>query len=263
MAETFKQILTKEQLDSGIIPQNAVLVEMIHTSEGIKSKGGVILGVCTDEEYDDETTSHVADLAEVWARVYKLPDKLYYNKDGTGMPWDCDMELEIGDLVWFNAMESKNAVEIVCEDKLYKLLPYSDIYVAKRIIHLSHGIEFDIKTQLPTNVDYYDQKVIMLNGYVLLEPLYLENKSFLAVDKQDDVDPTKGVIRFMGQPNREYIRSEYTDFLNLNVGDEVLLSPNTPLFYLERKSYLSSFDNGKLYWVVQRRRVAMILSKGN
>jgi len=254
MAETFKQILTKEQLDSGIIPQNAVLVEMIHTSEGIKSKGGVILGVCTDEEYDDETTSHVADLAEVYAKVYKLPDKLYYNKDGTGMPWDCDMELQIGDLVWFSSMESKNAVEIVCEDKLYKLLPYSDMYCVKRQPDAisTHGF---------LHTWAWEDEVIMLNGYVLLEPLYLENKSFLAVDKQGDIDKTRGIVRFVGKPNREYISACYVDFPELNLGDEVLLSPNTPLFYLERKAYLSFFDNGKLYWVVQRRRIAMVLSR--
>jgi len=256
MAETFKQNLNREQLENGVIPSNTVMVEMMHSSEGIKTKGGIILGHDLDVEFDDETTSHVADLSEVYARAYKLPDKLYYNKDGTGMPWDCDMELRIGDLVWFNAMESKNAVEIVCEGKLYKLLPYQDMYCVRRQPNpmLTYGF---------LHTWEWEDEVVMLNGYVLLEPLYLENKSFLAVDKQGDVDKTRGIVRFVGKPNREYVRPSYVDFPELNLGDEVLLSPNTPLFYLERKSYLSSFDNGKLYWVVQRRRIAMILSKGN
>lgn len=270
MAETYKQNLSQEQLESGVIPSNTVMVEMMHSSEGIETNGGIILGHDLDVEFDDETTSHVADLSEVYGKVYKLPDKLYYNKDGTGMPWDCDMELRIGDLVWFNAMESKNAVEIVCEDKLYKLLPYSDVYCVKRRIAvfnrmirpaLSAIMSEEEMERIKVNLATPKDIVIMLNGYVLLEPLYLENKSFLAVDKQGDVDKTRGIVRFVGKPNREYVRESYVDFPELNLGDEVLLSPNTALFYLERKSYLSSFDNGKLYWVVQRRRIAMVLSE--
>jgi len=260
------------------------MVEMMHSSEGIKTKGGVILGHDTDIEFDSEETSHVADLAEVWARVYKLPDKLYYNKeDSHSMPWDCDMELRIGDLVWFNAMESKNAVEIVSEDKLYKLLPYQDMYCAKRNSYFINTSMLPSQLNAKEILDIWKQSeqliyamgnkgvepvieeikpwIIMLNGYVLLEPLYLENKSFLAVDKQGEIDPTKGVIRFMGQPNREYIRSEYTDFLNLNIGDLVLLNPNTPLVLLERKKYLATFLGDELFFVVQRRKIAMILKK--
>ena len=72
---------------------------MTYTTEGIKSKGGIIIGINRDEEYEDERTTHAADLAEIWARVYKLPEKLYFDKtDPRSMSWECDMDLEIGDL---------------------------------------------------------------------------------------------------------------------------------------------------------------------
>jgi len=239
MAETFKQNLTRSQLEEGKIPSNTVLLEMTHSSEGIKSKGGIIVGVNLEDEYEDETTSHVADLTEVYAKVVKLPDKLYYNKDGTGMPWDCDMDLMPEDFCWFNALESKNAVEILCEDKSYRLIPYTDIYCSKR-----------------------GKDVIMLNGYVLCKPVFVHTEHRLAVDDRKE-DKTRGVIAFVGKPNREYIRPEYVDFKELEVGDEVMFNPGSPVFPLERKSYLAQFDGNNLYNVIQRRRIALVLSKGN
>ena len=133
MAETYKQTLSRKQLDEGRLPQNHVLLEMTYTTEGIKSKGGIIIGINRDEEYEDERTTHAADLAEIWARVYKLPEKLYFDKtDPRSMSWECDMDLEVGDLCWFNTIESANAVEILCEGKTFKIIPYSDIYCAKK-----------------------------------------------------------------------------------------------------------------------------------
>jgi len=211
---------------------------MTYSCEGIKSKGGVIIGVNIDDEYEDENTTHRADFTEVYAQVFRVPDKLYYNReDQHSMAWDCDMELEIGDMVWFNTMESFNAVEIECEDEFYRLIPYSDIYVAKR-----------------------KQKVIVLNGYVLCEPIFTSIEHRLAIENKKE-DKSRGIVRFVGKSNREYQRPEYVDFVDLQVGDEVLFNPNTPLFPLERKSYLAHFDGNNLYNVVQRRRVAMVLKR--
>ena len=226
MAKTFRQELTEEQLRNGMIPSNTVMVEMLYSSEGIKTKGGVIIGVNCEDEYEDETTSHAADLTEVYAKVYKLPDELYYNKDGTGMPWDCDLDLCVGDLVFFNVMESFNSVEVTCEDKNYRLLPYQDIYCAKRKRWLS---KFDNK---------WTTDVIMLNGYVLLEQIFTFIEHPLAVENKKE-DKTRGIVRYIGKPNREYVRPEYVDFKELEVGDEVMFNPGSPVFPLERKSYLA------------------------
>ena len=106
MAETFQQTLSRKQLDEGVIPQNHVLLEMTYTTEGIKSKGGIIIGINKGEEYEDETVTHAADLTEISADFYKLPEKLYFDKtDPRSMSWECDMDLEIGNLCWFNTIE--------------------------------------------------------------------------------------------------------------------------------------------------------------
>jgi hypothetical protein len=236
--QELKQILSLKQLEEGRLPTNYVLLEMTHSSEGIKSKGGVIVGVSVDDEYEDETVSHRADLAEVYARVFKVPDKLYFDtKDQRSMSWDCDMDLMINDLVWFCALESKNAIEIECEGRTFRLIPYSDIYVAKR-----------------------KQSVIMLNGYLLCKPVFTQTEHALAIDDKKE-NKTMGIIAYVGKPNRRYQREEYIDFPDLRVGDEVLYNPGSPLFPLERKSYLAQFDGDNLYNVVQRRRVAMILKR--
>jgi hypothetical protein len=238
--------LSRKELDSGSIPFNYVMVESEMTAEGKKTKGGIIIGHSEDVTFHSSVESAdigwEADLAEVCSKVYKLPQKLYYNREDISvtMPWDCDMDLQIGDMVWFSVLESRNATAIRCEDYYYKLIPFRDIITAKR-----------------------GNEVIMLNGFVLLDKVYTENKSALAISRQGDVDQTKGIVRYIGKPNKEYIMDNYVDFIDLEIGDEVLLSPKTPLINLERKSYLAKFDGDKLYWYVQRRRISMVLSKNN
>lgn len=263
MAETFQQTLTRQQLDNGVIPSNTVLVEMTYTTEGIRSKGGIIIGFNRDVEYDDESDSHAANLAEIYATVYKCPPKLYYKRgDNLSMPWDVDMELQVGDRVWFNGLESSNAVEVVCEGTTYKLIPYQDIYCAKRST-MENLRDFFCDLVVFNEGTLKREEVIMPNGYVLLERVFLENKSKLAVSKQGEVDKTRGIIRFIGRPPKEYQRKEYCDIKDLEVGDMVLLAPNAPLFLLERTTALSTFDGDNLYWVTQRRRISMVLSKNN
>lgn len=237
---------------------------MIHSSEGIKSKGGIVVGFNLDDEYEDESTSHKADLIEVYARVVKLPERLYFDKyDPRSMPWECDMDLEVGDLVWFNTIESYNAVEIECEGKFYKIIPYQDIYCAKR--------ELDDLTNFFKQVDFNPHAgrkielsdcVIMLNGYCLLKPIYIHTEHELAVDDTKE-DKTRGIVAFIGKPNKQYQNDSYMDFRDLRIGDLVLYNPNTPIFKLERTAYLAQFDDDNLYNVVQRRRIAIVLSKNN
>jgi len=245
--------LSRKELDSGFIPFNYVMVEAEKTAEGKRSKGGIIVGHDEDATFysseESPDVSHEADIAQVCAKVYKVPNRLYFNKEDrtNSMSWDCDMELSVGDKVWFGVIESRNATAVECEDHLYKLIPYSDCYVAKR--------------EIPTGS--WDVTVnICLNGYVLLEPVFIENKSILAISPKGEVDRTRGIVRYAGKPNREYLKDQYIDFPYLEDGDLVLFSPNTSPFLLERKRYLAEFEGDKLFWVVQRRRISIILEKG-
>ena len=243
MAELLTTKVSRKELDNGIIPQNFILCLIDYDNENLKTKSGLLIGFNKDVNYStgepDDTSSRPADLAEVSCIVYKLPTKLYFDPDdhNNSMPWDCDMDLQVGDIVWTNIIEALNAVGMECEGKIYKLLPYQDLYCAKR-----------------------DNEVIMLNGYVLCEQIYKESLSVLDVTTQDQIDTTTGIVAYLGKQNRRYLNNELSDFEDLKVGDVVLFDKKYKPFLLERQKYASKFSQDKLYWVVQRRRVVAKLS---
>lgn len=255
MGELLLHEISRDNLDRGYIPQNYVMVEAELTAEGKKTKGGIIFGHSEDLVYDDETTSWEADICEVAAKVYKLPERLYYNEDDPNhsMPWDCDYEigidLMVGDEVFFPPLESRNAITLQCEGKGYKLIPFQDLWVAKREIWVN---KWEGKKK---------EVVIPLNGYVIIEPIYKTNDSPLAVDKKGELDKTRGTVRFVGKPNRAYLNKSHSDFLDLRGGDTVLFNAGTPLVPLERQKYNAHFLGDELFFVVQRRRIAMVLEK--
>jgi len=254
MPKRYRTKISKEEFDNGIIPVNHILVKMdCASAEGLTTKAGITVGFLEDDTFknpDGNVESHTADLAQVYGTVYKIPQKLYFNLDDEGgMPWDCDMELQEGDIVWFDIIEAKNAVEIECEGIIYRFIPYMSCFVAKRNRWLSKFGNEKI-------VD-----VILLNGFVLCSPVKLKSTSSLDITSQDKIDITKGIIAFCGHPVKRYFREQYCDIPDLRVGDLVQFEKRTPLIYLERKGYLAHFDGDNLYWVVQGRRIAMVLNR--
>jgi len=251
-------ILNKEELDRAEIPLNHVLVKMLHTSEGIKTKGGITVGFNTDTTYSEGDNSWVADLAECYAEVYKVPKTLFFDpNDPRSMDWQTEMELKVGDTVWFSILESKNSPEIICEKALYKSIPYQDCYVAKRIV--MRGTQLNGSTLRQETVECY--KVISLNGYVLCEPCFKPRISALDELSEKEIDKSRGIVKFAGTPPKRYLREEYCHIEDLQVGDEVLFDPKTALFYLERLENLATFDGNNKYWVVLRRRISAILNR--
>lgn len=239
--------LSKEELKRAKIPTNHVLVKLIYRSEGLKTKGGIVVGFNEDTNYAEDDSYHVSDIAEIYAEVVKVPEKLFFDKTSPqSMDWECAMELERGDIVWTNALESKNANEIFCDGQVYRSLPYADLYVAKRTIYVNG-------TTSTVNIP--------LNGFVLCKPCYLPKLGTLDVTSQDTVDKTRGVVAYVGNPVKQYLRDSYCDIEDLRVGDEVLFAPKTPLFFLERTPELARFDGNNLYWVVLRRRIALIINR--
>lgn len=260
MQETTQIELTREELDGGILSNkcNHVIVEVPYSNEGAKTKSGVIVGFNKDVLYAEGEDAHNADLQEVWGYVYKCPAKLYYNEeDPESMPWETEMELLPGDRVWFGLIESANAREILCEGKVYKILPYQDLYVAKRSaprVDMGNGWyrrEFTKKSI----------QVIPLNGYVLCQTTTLKKMSDLDVVSEDKIDKLRATVRFVGTPNRRYKTKGFADIENLQPGDEVMLEPRTPFLYLERKKYMAQFDEDNLYIVVPRRKIQAVLNR--
>jgi hypothetical protein len=247
--------ISKEDFDNGKIPDlaNHVLVEMVQSNDYRKSKGGIIVGL-VERVIDTADDSNIAaDLEEVWGVVAKVPTQL----DFTTMDWETEMELRVGDQCYFGIIEAHNAIEIVCEDKLYKLLPYSDIYVAKRYPKMTPTDVLDEYKK--GNGVYFPSKVIVLNGYILAQTINRTKIHELDVVSEDQIDTTKCVIKYIGKPNKSYKNANFVDIPNLKVDDVVMLAPRTPFQYLERKTYLSSFNGDNLYIVIPRRKIIMVL----
>jgi len=225
------------------------LVEILRSTDGVKTKGGIIIGFNDDVNYAEGDNAWNADLQVVSGVVERMPAKLYYNtKDPHSMLWETDMELQVGDMVWGSIMEFSNAQEILCEGRLYKLIPYADIYVAKR--------------QKGMGVLSFD-KVIVLNGYVLCQTVNRTKLSDLDFISEGQIDTSKCAVSYVGRPNKSYKTKSYCDIIDIKKGDTILLQPRTSFQYLERKSYLSSFEDDELFIVVPRRKILAVLEREN
>jgi hypothetical protein len=234
--------LTKKQFDEGglVFPSNHVVVEVSYSNKNAKTKTGIVVGFDKDKIFAEGTEAHAADLMEIYGTVVKVPEKLYFDMDNSkSMEYNTEMELEVNDVVWFSILESANALEILVEDKLYKILPYQDIYVAKR-----------------------GNEIIVLNGLCLCQTVTHKKISELDFVSENKIDITRCVVKFIGKPNKGYKNSNNVDHQNLQVDDVVLLQPRTPIQFLERKKYMARFNGDELYIIVPRRKIVMVISHG-
>jgi hypothetical protein len=166
------------------------------------------------------------------------------------MPWETECDLIEGDLVWSDTIEVKNAITLECEDELYKIIPYEFLYVAKRELWVDKwkGTKKTV--------------VLCLNGFVLMSEVHKKSLSKLDVTTADKVEPDKGIIRYLGTPNKRYKHPDFIDFQNLQEGDLVLLDKKASPFKLERTSYNNMFsETGEIFLVVQRRRINMVIER--
>jgi len=238
--------LSKEEFERAGIPRNYVALGLLRVEKDATTKGGIHMGFLEDSTWEDESETHPADIASVIGRVIKVPQKLYYNENDphNSMLWDTDMELEIGDLCWFSLMESLNANEMAIDGKIVRIIPYADCFVAKR-------------SKWPTlNEDVWVRKheVICLNGYVLLEQVPIPSVSEL--DQIDHgVYEDRGVVRYLGTPNRDYVDYKSSDDIVIKEGDLAYIKLGYRPFPLERRSYMAHFEGDKLFWCLQRRRI--------
>lgn len=221
---------SKSQLSKIKLGTNMVLVH-VESNEGRTTQGGIIIGFNLDVVYGEGTGSHAADAAEVHGVVFKCCDKLFYQKDDPyTMSWDTDIMIQEGDQVWFNYIVSTHTVTLDVDGEMYLLIPYGDLFVAKR-----------------------GETVIPLNGYVLLEEVKKEEVSFLYLAETDKMDQRRGIVRYVGEPNREYRVDAFSDDIDIAEGDMVQLRSGFTPYRLERQSYFADF--GEMLLVVQRRNI--------
>jgi hypothetical protein len=164
------------------------------------------------------------------------------------MPWDCDMELLPGDLVVHTFMEREDIVNIEVENEpgeLYRLMPYDDIYVARR-----------------------GDNIIPLNGYCLCEEVEKESMSkILDIVEEDPINRNVGRIAYIGKKNRSYRNGETGKARDLDgnqdikVGDVVVKRRSDIHIRLEEDLHARFFNNKVMYFIMQRKDMMGIKSE--
>lgn len=221
-----------------LVTPNQVLVETLTRNLDKKTKSGIL--VVSDGDFRPAMHTDRVSM------VIKCPSRLYfsrtpYNRRGNStetMEWKTDMELEEGDLVWHDFMAVHNCPVITVSNKPgkeYKLINYSDIYVARR-----------------------GKKVILLNGYVLCEPV----KEVLgALDYREDRESfILGKVAYAGKPNQEYRSLKYSDARDVRQGDIIIRRRITRREGEDDRIFLedplhATFNGGKRYFIVQRKDI--------
>ena len=246
MPKRHRTQMTREEFDNSKVPSNHVIVELLRVEEDAVTHGGVAMGMYEDDTWEDESETHPADIASVVGIVRKVPKHLTFGERDGDMTWETEMELIEGDTCWFNIIESKNSVEIVISDeiksKVMRIIPYQDVYCAKRDYWIDKWK--DQRGTMP----------IMLNGYCLLEPVKIP-----PINKLDLIDhgyyQDRGIVRYLGEPNKKYVNPTYHDNTDLKIGDLAFIQTGYTPFYLERRSYFACFEGVKQFFCVQRRRL--------
>ena len=130
---------------------NRVLVEVIDTFQEFLSKGGITLVNATAEEAWAD--SEIANITEFIVRHGKVVD-LPQNITSGSFDYDTEMEIEKGDIVYWNSISFKEHIPIVCDGKKYLLVDYHELLIRIR-----------------------GKEIMPINGFALLKPIE-ESTSF-------------------------------------------------------------------------------------
>ncbi len=247
-------VLTHEQI-SGLKPMNNhVLIKLSRKKDEIKTPGGGKLYI--DPTFEEE--KHFPVTGYVIAR----PRSLFYSDkigDSHSMPWKTDIEIKEGDYVIFYYMAVLNCMGTLDQPggngKYFKdpdggeyiMITYDNLFVAKR-----------------------DDKIIPLNGYLLLEAVedYEYRYQKERFDKMGLTLPPnytqafskEGVVKFIGTPNRDYRDRNrsgdkyHTDEgIDIERGMKLIIrkAADIPLEY----EYHASLEGRKKFLRVQRRYI--------
>ena len=228
--------LTKEELGNFTPTNNMVLLEpVIDTSK-------VTFG---EMELKLDTSFHPENHVRVINRIVSLPKCLKFSMNVNkyrSMEWETEMELKYGDIVWINYLAGLKATQIQVDEKYYILLPYSQIYLAKR--------EKEIKT-----FKKIKETVLMLNGYVIVESIKEKIQSVIDIPDKENMRVMR--IVNLGRPNKRYKEISVFDDDYLRVNDRVVMK-NVHHRKLEYDIH-ARFE--KKYYITQRPRILGVLGK--
>ena len=205
--------ISKEDLKSFTPIANKVLLRSVVKMDSVKAG---------DKKLYVDTTFKPEWHQEVICEVIATPRYLVFDRNkpvGESMEWQTTVQVKPGDIVWARALMVQKGKEdflIECDGINYFLLDYADLYLKK---------------------DKTD--VVMLNGWVLLEPIYVEPKEIVVDGKviylENVAKPDEGFgvarqtqfgrIKHLGKPIINYYYADTTfddDFCR--VGDIIMFT---------------------------------------
>ena len=215
--------------------RNYVLAELDAIYNETIDAGGVEL--ILDTSYEKERHSAVN------AIVVSTPKDLYYSPEASdqSIEFDTEMELEMGDKIFFHYLAISNALEegrvFNKNGKFYIFLKYDRIFCAER-----NGYVFGI------------------NGWLLINPIVVENEyegSGLEIQEhlKNQESLQEGTIAYTSSPLMQYkFEKRYGSELDtLNTGDNIVFSQDSdiPIEY----ELHQSIDSKKRYFRLQRKDI--------
>lgn len=244
-------------LDSidGVKTGNNKVIVKIHSPNSKDEKEG--LKVVGDTEWDKAGHTDRIGIA------IKVPDKLYYERGKMGsMPWQTTMQIKEGDLLLFSYFDSFNADFIIAQGEEYRLIPYQEIYAAKRPFNGSFDWGTDsFKRFFDISKDDHVDEIIPLNGYIICEEFMQEKTSGLDVISDKRVDIRVAKIRYKGRKITEYYNKRYSDkgFSILRKGDIVIKKNPADHRLTEDPMHVKFFD--KPHIILQRKDIIGVIKK--
>ena len=238
-------IQVKDISDIKKVINNQVLIRTAHRNEDKKTDSGIILIAGTETDW--RPAEHTNRISE----VVLVPEKLHFSHrsaDHDSMPWDTDMQIQVGDMVWHDFLAVHNCPVVLSDnqpDEEYKMISYFDLYVVQR-----------------------GDEVIPLNGFCLCEEVCEDRLSDMQVT-EPKVDKRLGKVAYLGMPNRSYrynrhsvnraVQTDFylndpapTDEADVAVGDVFTKRRHDIHVMLESEDH-TRFDGDKLFFVTQRK----------
>lgn len=251
--------------------RNEILVRTMYDNEEDVTPSGIIKVGDTDWE----PAAHANRISE----VVMLPNTLYYGlkwhkkfpNATESMPWRTDIQIQVGDIVWHDYMNSLNCPILDVDDEpgvQYKLLNYYDLYVVKRkeesavsiVLNPGETFYYNGETYIIENEGM--NKIIPLNGYVLCEEVLEEQKGDMDV-LEKHIDKRYGRVAFVGKPNYGYrcerikqppIEKDKDGDMGLVPGD-VIVKKNPQIHIMLEDALHARFNGDTLYFIIQRKDI--------
>jgi len=182
-------------------PINNYVLIKLESNDSIKLDSGLVILMPPPSKQQNEEN-----FKPLRGSVVSLPEKLVFKQgDHTSLKWKTEMELCVGDNVILKrpalsmALSKENGSYFIEDGNVFVYIKYDEIIVGKR-----------------------GEEVVILNGYVIIEPEVIAYNTPLVIPEMAKKDSRMfGIVRFIGKPNQEYHITKNSKSEDIATTDEV------------------------------------------